>query len=87
MCTDPKPTKKTDDLAVFYALLRSTSVKAGCKMLVKLTPGVNFMNVLRSAFMCTDPKPTKKTDDLTVFFALSGSAPIKAELVKLTTVD
>jgi len=38
------------------------------KMLMKLTPGLNFINVLRTAFTLTDPESVKDTDDLTVFF-------------------
>jgi len=40
----------------------------------KLTvPGVNFTNILRTAFMRKDPNNAKiNTDDLTVFFALLG---------------
>jgi hypothetical protein len=33
--------------------------------------GVNFINLLRAAFLCADPKRAKKTDNLTVFLALS----------------
>ncbi len=36
---NPKALKDTDDLTVFLMLSGSTSVKAACKMLVKLTPG------------------------------------------------
>ncbi len=44
------------------------------EMLMKLTPGVDFTNILCAAFRHTDPKSAKKTDSLTVFFALLGSA-------------
>jgi len=37
-----KRIKDTDDLTVFFMLLGSTSVKAGRKMLVKLTLGHTF---------------------------------------------
>ncbi len=46
----PKVYKDTDDLTVFFMLLRSTSIKAARKMLVKLTPGLNFINVRHTAF-------------------------------------
>jgi len=49
-------------------------------MLMKLTTGVDFINVLRAAFAHTDPKSPKKTDNLNVFFALLGSARTKAAL-------
>ncbi len=55
-------------------------------MLMKLTLGVNFINVLQAAFTLVDPKSRKKPDNLTVF-ALSGYAPVKAAnrtLMKLT---
>jgi len=54
---------------------------------MKLTPGVNFINVQQAAFTIADPKSAKKTDNLTVCFALSGSAKVKAahrKLMKLT---
>jgi len=35
---------------VFFALLGSWLKKAASKMLVKLTPGVNFINILRVHF-------------------------------------
>jgi hypothetical protein len=41
--------------------------KCVCKTLMKLTPGINFINVLRAAFLCQDSKSTKDTDYLTVF--------------------
>ncbi len=45
---------------------------------MKLSPGVNFINVLLTAFAFEDPKSTKNTDNLNGFFALSGSAGVKA---------
>jgi len=32
------------------------SKKAEHKILVKLTPGVDFINILQAAFACADPK-------------------------------
>jgi len=43
-CTDPKSTKKTVELSVFFALSGSARVKASPRRLVKLTTGVNFTN-------------------------------------------
>ncbi len=40
--------------------------------------GVNFINVLHTAFTLVDPKSVKKIDNLTVFFTLLGSASVKA---------
>ena len=37
--------QKQLNLAVFLALLGSVRVKAACKMLVKLTPGVDFISI------------------------------------------
>jgi hypothetical protein len=56
-------------------------------MLMKSTPGVNFINILRTAFMLIDPKSIKKIDNLTDFFTLLGSARLKAvrrTLIKLS---
>ncbi len=41
-------------------------------------PGLNFINILRTAFTLADPKSVKDTDDLNVFFMLLGSKRIKA---------
>jgi len=54
---------------------------------VKLTPGVNFINVLQASFGHTAPKSTKKDSQGVSFFALSGSEGEKAAcraLMKLT---
>jgi len=55
LCTKiPKELKDTDDVAVFFALLGSVSVKADCKTLVKFTPvvkscyGSNINHVMKS---------------------------------------
>ena len=40
--------------------------------------GVNFINILRAAFMHADPESAKKLLDLTVFLGLMGSASVKA---------
>ncbi len=63
------------------------SVKVVCRTLMKLTPGLNFINVLCTASTPADPKSVKDTNDLTVFFTLSGSTSTKAVrrmLMKLT---
>ena len=56
-------------------------------MLVKLTPGVNFTNVLRATFMCADPKSAKKTVKSKQLFALSGSASVKAACKHIDEID
>jgi len=63
---------------ILRAALKATFFcqKNMCKMLMKLTLGVNFINVLWAAFTWADPKSAKKTDSLTVFFVLLGSARV-----------
>jgi len=70
--------KHTDDLTVFFTLLGSTSVKASRKMLVKLTPGVNFINVLRTAFTLVGPKSVKRYWQLDWVLTLWGTTGVKA---------
>ncbi len=56
---------------------------------MKLTPGLNFINVLLTAFTLPDPKSVKKTVKLSIFFTLWGSTSVKAvhrTLMKLTPV-
>jgi len=47
-------------------------------MLMKLTPSVNVINVLRAAFMHADPKSIKRYLQLNLIFMLLGSARVKA---------
>ncbi len=49
-------------------LLVLFSKKSRENILVKLTPGVHFINVLWAAFTCADPESPKKTVKLLVFF-------------------
>jgi len=48
---DPKSAKKTVKLSVFFTLLGSASAKATHRTLIKLTPGVNFINMLWVPFV------------------------------------
>jgi len=48
-------------------LLGSARGKVARKMLMKLTTGVDFINILRVAFTPTDLKSAKKTENFTVF--------------------
>jgi len=41
--------------------------KIASKMLMKLTPGLNFINILCTAFTHVEPKTVKKTVKLSVF--------------------
>ncbi len=50
-------------------MVREYGSKAAPKMLVKLTTGVDFTNILMEAFMHADPEGAKDTDDLIVFYA------------------
>ncbi len=61
---NPKSIKIPSSCQYLFAFLGSASIKAASKMLMKLTSGVNFINV-RAALMCTDPQ--KDTDNLTEF--------------------
>ena len=47
-------------------------------MLVKLTLGVNFNNILGAAFTQADPKIAKKDSQVKQLFALLGSVCVKA---------
>jgi hypothetical protein len=68
-----KAQKDTYDISVFFTLLRSTSVKAVCKTLMKLTPVVNLINVLRTAFLHVDLECAKKTIKSAVSFGAFGT--------------
>ncbi len=87
-CTQiPNARKKQSSQQCCLALWEPTGVKAVRWPLMKLSPGVNFINVLQTAFLCTDPKSAKKNDNLTVFFVLLGSGHVKAAsrmLMKVT---
>jgi len=85
---DPKITKRHWWLDCLFTLVGSFWAKAAHKMLVKSTPGVNFINVPYKYFMCADPKRVKRYWWLHKlnFYAL-GSACVKAAhrtLMKLT---
>jgi len=54
-------------LALEFFGTRILAQKAARKMLMKLTAVVNFINVLRAAFVLADPESAKKTDNLIVF--------------------
>ncbi len=68
----PNTQKVTYDLTVILVLLGSAPVNAMYKLLVKSTPGVNFTNVLRTAFAHVDPKSVKNTVKLSVSFYSFG---------------
>jgi len=68
-------------------LRQNISAKCKCKMLMKLTPWVNFTNIIHAASMHADPKSTKKQSSHQCLFSLLGSARKKSAqkmLMKLT---
>jgi len=70
-----------------FTFLGPASIKVACRTLMKLTSGLNFINVLHTAFTNGDPKNIKKTVKLSIFLTLLGSASVKAArrmLMKLT---
>ncbi len=61
--------------------------KHECKMLMKLTPGVDFINVLHTAFTLVDPKSIKRYWRLDWVLTLSGSTSskdVRRMLIKVT---
>ncbi len=65
-------------------LLGATGVKAVCRTLIKLSPRVDFTNVLQAAFTPVDPLSVKRYFWLNCsFFTLLGSMSVKAVLRKL----
>jgi hypothetical protein len=72
-----RPFSKIEKLNVIREKLLNLLLHKKCarKMLMKLSPGVNF---LCAAFMRPVPKSTKETDDLTVFFCTFGISVCKS---------
>jgi len=56
----PKVQKQTVMLAVLLPLLGYVGPKAASRMLMKMTPGVDFTHFLRAAFTSPDPRSTKR---------------------------
>ncbi len=54
---------------------------------MKLTRGVNFINIPLSAFARPDPESTKKTDNLTVFFCAFGICVCKSSSQSIDEID
>ena len=66
---------------------KSIGTKAAHKTLMKLTHGLNFINVLRTAFALVGPKSISIQSSSQYLFTLLGSTGIKASsrtLMKLT---
>jgi len=71
--------KKVFCRAFFYLQFgKEIGSKAAHKMLVNLTTGVNFTNILRAAFTLVGPKSAKRHCQLGCLFAHTGSAIVKA---------
>jgi len=85
---DPKSEKKFSQvISVFFPFWNLPVQKRLIKCWWNWHPGLNFINVLYTAFTRSDPKSVKKTVKLSIFFMLSGSTSVKAAhkmLVKLT---
>ncbi len=60
------------------SILRFWDLCVECRMLMKLSPWVDFINVLRNAFMLVDPKSVKWYWQLDWALTLSGSTSAKA---------
>jgi hypothetical protein len=52
--------QKTVKFSVFFELLGSVQAKAAHITLMKLTPGLIFINILRTAFTLVDAKSVKR---------------------------
>jgi len=76
-------------LALQFFWWKKIGPKAAREMLMKLTTGVNFINILCIAFMRADPKSAKiQSRKASVFFVLFESVHVKAAckmLMKLPT--
>ncbi len=56
------------------------------KILMKLTPGVNFINFLQAAFMPSDPESKKKTKGLKVSLPDNVNLPRLPDTIKYVTI-
>jgi len=56
-------------------------------MLVKLTPAINFINILRTAFTCAEPKSVQKGSQVVSHFTLLGSTHAKAARKYVGEID
>jgi len=86
MRVDPERKIIQSSCQYLFTLLGSTGVKAVCRKLMKLTPELNFINILLTAFTRIDPKRVKKTVKLSIFFMLLGSTSLKAARKMLVTL-
>jgi len=56
-------------------------------MLMKLAPGVNFINVLTAGFACADPESIKNTVKSSVSFYAFGKYVGKSCLLNIDEID
>ncbi len=79
--------KKYSEAVSLFTLLGPACVKVARKMLVKSTPGVNFINIFTRSFYAHSSPMRKNSVKLSVFFTLLGSTGVKAVhrmLIKLS---
>ncbi len=67
-----------------FSVLGSGQVKALCKTWVKLTPGVNVINILRTAIMLVD---RKNDSQVICHFGLLRSTCVKALRKHVSEID
>ncbi len=79
-----KAQKDSQVISHHFALLDSACVKTAHKTLVKLTPGLNFINVLGTVFMSVDPKSVKITVKSLVSSYTKSIKAVHKMLIKLT---
>ncbi len=73
----PKSVRIQSSCQCLFTLLGSTSVKAVCGILMKLSPGVNFINICMCSFNARSSK-RKNSIKLSVSFYALGSTCVKA---------
>ncbi len=84
---DPKSALRQSRHQCLFALLGFALAKADQKILVKLTTGLNFINVLRTPFTHVDPKSVRIQSNPQYLFTHLGFTCAKADqkmLVKST---
>ena len=64
--------KKIENLTVLFVLLGSEHIKAVHRMLMKLSPVVDFCNIFTHSHWVGRSQKCKNTDNLTVFFYAFG---------------
>ncbi len=69
---DPESVRTQSSDQYLFTLLGSTSVKAVRRTLMKLSPGVHFINILCTAFALVDPKSIKNTVKSSMSFYAFG---------------